>query len=176
MTDTCSLVQDEYRVCKVIGKQRHIENKRAGTINKKVLADYTNDLALFEANTLAAEMLVAKDLNVYPDFSFHPRKGGADLQSAGYKIDVKWSIREVYNLCTSVLKDDKSADIYILVLGEYPHMVIAGWCWSSEFINPVNLRRGKAGATDYYLLPKTRLRPMSGLVPVLRKGKIIEHV
>jgi hypothetical protein len=163
-----TLHADEWRVIKGIGKMRFAENRRAGVGNLKVRADLTNDPVQFEADTLAAEFVVAKALNIYPDLTFHPRKGGADLTISGKKIDVKHSKPMNNNLCTSVLKNEQSADIYILVLGEAPdNLFIAGWCWSWQFINPANLRKGERGATDYYLYPRGKLYAMSTLAGAL---------
>ena len=163
---TC-LETDEWRVIKLIGRQRFLENSRAGTINLKVRNDLTKDLSRFEADTLAAEFVVAKWLNVYPDITFHPRKGGCDLAVNGLRIDVKYAKPLTYNLCTSTLKNETSSDIYVLVLGEHPDLYIAGWCWSWQFINPANLHHGERGATDYYLYPRGKLYHMDALAGAL---------
>lgn len=174
MTDNWTapvLDPDEYAVIRGIGRKRWECNSRAGVGNLKVRADLTADPAKFEADTLAAELLVAKALNLYPDLTYHPRQGGADLRAGRYTLDVKWARPLNYNLATSILKDSKSADIYVLVLGDPPALQIAGWCWSKDFIRDENLRPGERGATPYYVYPRAKLRPMCELVAGLRRDK-----
>ena len=160
---------DEYAVIRGIGRKRYELNSRAGVGNLKVRADLTADPAKFESDTYAAEILVAKTLDLYPDLTQHPRQGGADLHAGPFTLDVKWARPTHYNLATSTLKDEQSTDIYVLVLGDPPALQIAGWCWSCDFIRKENLRPGERGATPYYVYPRTKLRPMCELAAGLSK-------
>lgn len=120
---TVVLSRTECRVAELIGRKRReisLLYDRKGTRRDFTPSGINNDI---EAS--AAEMAVAKCLNIYPEWS--PTEGEVprfDLHWAGHPVDVKSTQRADGNLLIPYL--NKSL-IYVLVRGTMPTYQVIGY-------------------------------------------------
>jgi hypothetical protein len=152
------LLEFEYRICKIVGKDRNDVNIANGVIERIMSKIKTPEEIHIEG--AVGEFVVAKFLNVYPDFTTEPRRRGAELMFMGWKVDAKNRnpYRDMMTPCHKQLGD---ADIYVCVTGEFPKYEITGWCWENELIRPENVRN--FGYRDSYFLEEGKLHNILNL-------------
>ena len=141
------------------------KSNRAGKIGDQQVGK--QDEAFIDLNGVGGELAVAKALNVWPDLSISPRKGGADLVSNGCRIDVKTTHYPDGKLLAVTSKDPGDVDVFILVTGRIPEYTIVGWCWAHELINPDRI--GDLGHGPTYYLEQSKLR---GFGDVLKSRRV----
>jgi len=103
-------------------------------------------------NGFAAEMAVAKYLNVYPDLK--DKSDHEDLTYRGQTINVK-STKYPYGKLLVPDYQGRTADWYILVTGEMPEFTIRGVVHADEVFRQENigdLGKGKAYIMEQYQL------------------------
>jgi hypothetical protein len=77
----------EQAFCRYLAERRHASNRSAGVRDGKI---GPQGAAQTDLDGIAAEIAVARLLNLYPDTSISPRHGGAELVSRlGHTLDVK---------------------------------------------------------------------------------------
>jgi len=139
-----SLNQAEIKICEWLAKNRYSSNRTSGVANKKIgpQSNWKTDL-----NGVGAEFAFCKLINVYPDFSVEPRKGGYDcLTFGGYRIDVKTTVYKSGRLLTKIGTPIEDADYYVLMVGNFPKYTFSGSCSSKDLIddsNIINLGHGE---------------------------------
>lgn len=132
-----TLNEMEVRLAKSIAKLRYESNRNSGVPNQKIgpQDNWTTDL-----DGAAAEIAVAKLINVYPDLSISVRHGGYDLiTSKGNRIDVKQTSYKNGRLICRSDRPDNNVDIYILCIGTVPIFNVRGWAWKHELVRKENL-------------------------------------
>jgi hypothetical protein len=77
----------EQAFCRYLAARRYASNRSAGVRDGKI---GPQGAAQTDLDGIAAEIAVARLLNLYPDTSISPRHGGAELVSRlGHTLDVK---------------------------------------------------------------------------------------
>jgi hypothetical protein len=143
----------EVQICKSIALQRRKADRDAG-IDEKYLGP--GDGEHRDIQGVCAEFAIAKLMNLYPDFTTNPRRGGKDLTDKnGKRIDVKQTDKENGNLIAPFHKSVNEVDIYVLVIGTNPYQVV-GWCKSAELIRDENIKDFGYGKT--YFMHRDKLR------------------
>lgn len=115
------LSQPECRIATYIGRLRR---EISLAYERKTRRDWTSDGFRNDAEAAAAEMAVAKCLNIYPEWSPTPGQVPKfDLTWNGQKLDVKSTQRPDGNLLIPSLDEEL---LYILVCGKIPEYCILG--------------------------------------------------
>jgi len=117
------LTPTEVAIAHYIGEARH-KNKMKGKIKDR---KYNKNFDSQEMDVIgfAAEMVVCKYLNAYPDFAIHNFAGGFDLVDRDYKtVDVKWT--RTKHLLAPIHKKIGSCDYFVSVTGEMPKFKLMG--------------------------------------------------
>lgn len=123
---------------------------------KQTRRDFTPDGFRNDVEAVAAEIAVAKYLNVYPEWSPTPgHVPSFDLAWNGQKIDVKSTQRLDGNLLIPELDEEL---LYILVCGTMPQYRILGKIRGSEV--PVTGRWVILKHTACWLVPADKLEPL----------------
>lgn len=156
----------EVATARVVRTTRQERDKEAGVMDRK-FADSANS-----EDTTLAELAVAKFLNVYPDLSSHPRKGGPDAGFNGVRFDVKHSPKALEDVEWSIAghKTKQDADMFIFTWGKIPPepqpviMFVVGWlpfeeacCEATKTQNRIKIDKPKA--PFYYRVTTNLLRP-----------------
>jgi len=118
---TVILSQAECEIAELIGRKRREISLMYGRDTRR---DFTTDGIRNDIESSAAELAVAKHLNIYPEWS--PTAGEVprfDLRWRGMRLDVKSTSRPDGNLLIPRL--DESL-IYFLVCGDMPKKEIIG--------------------------------------------------
>lgn len=132
--ETIVLSQFEQKICYIIAKERLMVDEKSNVTERKVSTDSAIDIGY---RGVVGEFVVAKYLNVYPDFTTEPRSGGHELTYHGWGIDAKYC-HPHKNLIAPLHKKIGSADIYICVNGVNPYYIL-GWCFEAELIDNKNI-------------------------------------
>jgi hypothetical protein len=107
---------------------------------------------------ILAEMAFGKQFNLYPDFSVHARKGGADLvMHEGLKVDIKATRYKAGRLVIQIDKPVDEVDIYVLGIVDGNDVNFVGYIKSADAIaatNITDLGHGKTYAVDQNHLKK----------------------
>jgi hypothetical protein len=101
---------------------------------------------------VVGEYCVAKHLNVCPDLTVSPRKGGTDLTSVlGESIDVKTTRTKNGRLLATLEKVSDPCDIYVLVIVDNTGGDIIGYATKEDLFHDNNIKdlgHGKGYALD----------------------------
>lgn len=167
ITPSVTLDRGERAVARLIADARYTNNRSSGVENQRIgpQSDEETDLS-----GIGAELAFCKLTNVYPDLTVEPRGGGWDCLSQKFsRIDVKTTTYPNGKLLARRTKTVNDADIYVLMVGEFPTYRWVGWVLSNELIKDENLIDLGHGPT--YALDQHRLRPpaVSMLNPTLVK-------
>lgn len=132
-TQSIILTAEEQSLARFIAKKRTDANKQAKTHHNWGEVDpYEIDLIGF-----GAELAFASVANVYPDLTTEVRKGTPDfIFGRGYKGDVKWT--GMVNPHLLVKKEKKAvdpADLYVLMIGDYPIYELIGFALGEQVFN-----------------------------------------
>jgi hypothetical protein len=156
---TIALNAFEFEVCWHIAKERQAENERNNIIDKRI--NKTKSAVQLNYEGLIGEFVVAKYLNIYPDFTTNVRQGGRDLKYKIWKLDAKNLTQPNYLLAPNWKKLGQS-DIYIHIYGHNPYEII-GWAFETELIKPKNLNEIDFPIPSY-ALPACNLHPIENML------------
>lgn len=148
------LTDAERRLAQYLAAKRYASNRSAGVWDGKI---GPQGAAQTDLDGIAAEIAVARLLNLYPDTSISPRHGGAELVSRlGHTLDVKATRYAGGRLLAVAGKSAGDADVYVLVrvLDGWQYQAL-GWAWAGELLVPDNLVDLGHGPT--YALPQSAL-------------------
>lgn len=149
-----TLSQPECRIAAYIGRLRR---KISLAYGRKTRRDWTPDGFRNDIEAAAAEMAVAKCLNIYPEWSPTPGEvPGFDLSWNGQKLDVKSTQRPFGNLLIPDLNQDL---LYILVCGKIPEYRILGKISGSQV--PLVGRWTNLEHRPCWLIPANELEPLN---------------
>ena len=148
-----NLSQTECRIATYVGQLRREISLSYGRSSRR---DFTPDGFTNDVEAAAAEMAVAKHLNVYPEWSPTPGEVPKfDLAWNGQKIDVKSTQRPDGNLLIPELDGEL---LYILVCGTMPQYRILGKIRGFEV--PITGRWVTLKHTACWLVPADNLEPL----------------
>jgi|WetSurSiteA1Bulk_404760.scaffolds.fasta_scaffold06173_4 hypothetical protein len=148
-----NLNNEEIKVCEAIAKKRRGNDRKNNIIDRKLSDDEGIEI---DIRGMIGEFVIAKYLNIYPDFTTQPRGGGYELTYRNWSIDAK--NRTPYkDMMTPTYKKKGESDIYIVVSGKNPYEII-GWCLEDELIKDENIINF-ARTPSYFLERKNLHRP-----------------
>ena len=111
---------------------------RQNYVSDKQMGD--QDPIEIDRDGILTEMALAKHLNVYPDLSVYPRKGGADLIHKGMKLDVKATRYKSGRLLIHIDKSVDEVDYYALGIIDGNAVDFVGYIKSHDAVNPRNIK------------------------------------
>lgn len=125
-------------VANAVGRWRYDSNRDAAVKSQQVGPQPALEI---DVNGAGAELALSWMLNIAPDLTIQPRKGGADCISAkGKRIDVKVTAHRDGRLIAKQTKKREYADIYVLLVGSFPGPYTwVGWATAEELIREENL-------------------------------------
>ena len=108
---------------------------------------------------VVGEYCVAKQLNVCPDLTVSPRKGGIDLKSrTGNSIDVKTTRHKSGRLLATVKKIEDPCDIYVLVIVDDNGGDVIGYATKEDLFDEKNIK--DLGHGNTYTLDQNELKEL----------------
>ncbi len=144
----------EYNLGVHLGYKRFEACENHKVINRKMASRKTNK-EISEIGALS-EIAFCKMMNLYPDLSYHPRKGSADCSVNGLNIDVK--VTKVDNgqlLVTPKKEIDGGIDLFVLLIGLGRKFTYKGWMYARDIFNDKNMTDLGYGPT--YAIPQENL-------------------
>jgi hypothetical protein len=118
-----------------IGRARQQRAEASGTTEQR---RSTHDPLAMNIGGALCELLIAKQFNVYPDFSLRRGDRGYDCRlHDGRTVDVKWNPTGT-DLIVLPHKQTAGADLYMLVCGERP-LTFGGWTTAMFVFRPEHL-------------------------------------
>ena len=132
-----------------------LQNQLNGATSKK------NNLDI-DINGAAAEIIIARYYNIYPDLFTGPHRRGHDLILNGLKIDVKSTWYSPGYIMCGLHSEIQDADVYILVNSRFPVCIIKGAVRAADLIQDQNIK--DMGFGNNYILEETQLRPLDEVI------------
>ena len=132
-----TLNETEKKICEYLAKSRYSCARENNVHNGKIgpQSNWETDL-----NGIGSEFAFCKMINVYPDLSIYPRKGGHDcLTHKNKTINVKSTKYKNGRLLTKMDTDPKDSDYFVLMVGEFPTYEFRGFIESEELIKKENI-------------------------------------
>jgi len=157
-SNTVKLTDPEIRIVKWIAQHRQQANRAAGVVDLKVGPQKSE---LSEVLGFGGEVAFAKLFNVYPDFEIGPRRGSADCLRFGERVDVKTTTYPHGRLIAVSRKRELAADVYALMVVEWPTYRFAGFARADELLVParvVDLGHGDTFAAEQEMLSADQIR------------------
>lgn len=131
-----TIEEELHDVIKYLAKKRYDSNRKSGVKDMKVGNQSTE---LTDLEGLAGEFAFCKAFNLFPDLSILPRSGSHDcITHKGKTVDIKTTRYPNGKLVERVTNKLK-ADIYVLMVGEFPTYECIGWVESGEFLKEENI-------------------------------------
>lgn len=146
-----TLNEAEVKLAKFLGQARYQVNRAAKVTNRK-MAPEDQDI---ETDAVGAEIALAKALNVYPDLTLTPRRGGSDLTLNGLTIDVKQTAYEDGRLLIEKQKKDDPSAVYVLMTGKLPNFTCRGFYFAGDVFQDKWLK--DLGRGEGYVIPQEAL-------------------
>ena len=145
------LTDTEILVAQRVAQRRGASNRISGIKNGK-LGPQSDEETDFQG--VCGELVVAKHLNVYPDFS--DTFGDYDLEYKGMKVEVKTTKYKSGHLEVNATKYG-SGELYVLVIDSCPEFRIAGWMMKWQLIDKKNLLTPKGYSGKMYRVSQDQL-------------------
>jgi hypothetical protein len=153
------LTESEIKICEWLAKNRYASNRNGGVSDKKIGPQSCEETDL---EGICGEFAFCKAVNLYPDMSISPRKGGDDVLFNGKKIDIKTTKYKSGKLLARKSKSETPSNVYVLIVGQRPNYNIVGWCSSADLIQDKNLIDLGYGKT--YGLEQSVLKPIESFI------------
>ena len=129
----------EIELSKELAYRRYHECETKNVMNRKVASRKTNK-EIVESGVLS-EIAFCKMMNIYPDFTYHVRKGSADCVIDGVAIDIKTTNLSNGQLLVTPKKEiDGGIDLYVLMTGDGKNFTYKGWKNSKDVYDKNNLK------------------------------------
>lgn len=109
-----NMTPPESAMALTLAVMRQTNSRASGVVNKQMSKQNPIEI---ERDGVLSEMAFGKQFNLYPDFSVHPRKGGADLIThQGLRVDIKATRYRSGRLLIHIDKTVEDVDIYVLAI------------------------------------------------------------
>jgi len=118
-----------------LAEWRRGTNRQFGVHDKKISTEPGMKIDMDGAK---GELVWAKYLNIYPDFSTEIRSGGAELTYRGWSIDAKFKNGGWKDILTPIDTPLDKSEIYAACGGHNPYELY-GWCFNFELIDEKNI-------------------------------------
>jgi len=158
-----TLTDWEFRICEMLAAERYRSARQGGVTDAQV---GPQDSTMTDLVGICGEFAFCKALNVYPDLTISPRSGSVDARIGGMTIDVKTTVRESGRLLATLKKASHTCDVYVLAVGQDLNYRLAGWAFSDELIDEINMI--DLGRGLVYALDQSALHPITELVEASR--------
>jgi hypothetical protein len=151
------LNRHELVVCDIFGSIRR-KNAMQFNYDRQVSKQNPYDM---DIDGFMGEFIVAKYLNVMPDFTINEKKNAVDLKWNNRTIDVKTTRNPRGNVYVTEYHRKKPCDLYIQVVLEDAHIGrITGWIGKETMFQVAELQDGKHPS---YCIKQSSLLPMENL-------------
>lgn len=142
---------------RLLAKTRYEANRRENVTNMR-MGDQSDEFTDLEG--LSGEIAFCLLFNIFPDISLTPRAGSPDcISRKGATVDVKTTKYRSGKLLERASTKSK-AEIYVLMVGEFPEYECVGWVESRELFKAENLT--DLGHGETYALPQSKLNRFDG--------------
>jgi len=108
------------------------------------------------------EFIVAKYLNLMPDFTLNERKNPVDLWIKGKSIDVKATRNKLGNIYVTMYHKKNPCDYYIQTVVDDLGGLIRGWISGEDLFKVAILNEEHFHPS--YMLPQAQLKPIEDLI------------
>ena len=134
--DPITLDKTEQEIAESLAKRRYNAARNAGVQNAKIgpQSNWQTDL-----EGIGSEFAFCKLFNLFPDLTVGARKGGHDCTMFTHKVDVKATKYKTGRLLARTSKTMEDADLYALMIGEFPRYAFVGWAWNHELLRDENI-------------------------------------
>ena len=161
--DPITLDKTEREIAESLAKRRHFAARNSGVKNSKIgpQSNWQTDL-----EGVGSEFAFCKIFNTFPDLTVGARKGGHDCVLNKQKVDVKSTKYKTGRLLAKKSKTLGDADVYVLMIGEFPTYRFIGWAWNHELLkeeNLIDLGHGEGFALAQALLKRDLPGSLSSL-------------
>ena len=127
-----SMSPPESAMALTLAVMRQTNSRASGVVNKQMSKQNPIEI---ERDGVLSEMAFGKQFNLYPDFSVHPRKGGADLIThQGLRVDIKATRYKSGRLLIHIDKTVEDVDIYVLAIIDGDDVDFVGYIKSADAI------------------------------------------
>lgn len=149
------LSKEEQIIAKMLARKRYRNARKKGIPDKKI---GKQDNWFTDLNGVGAEMAFCKRFNYYPDLQITEIPDFDAISHKGKTIDVKTTKYKSGKLVAAKWKTNKNpADIYVLMVGEFPRYEFKGYATKEELFKEENLKdlgHGKGYALNQNQLKK----------------------
>lgn len=142
----------EQRLAKYLAKRRYDMN-RDNKIKNQRIGPQSDDETDLEG--IGAELAFCRAFNVYPDLTLNKHPEEDAILRNGMRVDCKATRYKNGHLLAVITKAHKPADLYVLVVGEFPKYRIAGFATAEEIFQEQNIHDFGHGPT--YAIPQNKL-------------------
>ena len=108
------------------------------------------------------EFIVAKYLNLMPDFTLNERKNPVDLWIKGKSIDVKATRNKLGNIYVTMYHKKNPCDYYIQTVVDDLGGLIRGWISGEDLFKVAVLNEEHSHPS--YMLPQAQLKQIEDLI------------
>jgi len=152
------LTEAEQRLARYLAQERPRRNRAAGV--KDQLSG--GDAEAVELDGVGAELAFCRLMNVYPDLSTEPRRGGGDCVVNGVPVDVKTTRYNNGQLIVKEKVPKHHATVYALMVGRFPEYDYRGCALARDVLRPERLT--KLGDGKVYAVSQDDLVPWDGMI------------
>jgi len=160
------LTEAEQRLARYLAQERPRRNRAAGV--KDQLSG--GDAEAVELDGVGAELAFCRLMNVYPDLTTEPRKGGGDCVVNGVTVDVKTTRYNNGQLIVKEKVPKNHATVYALMVGRFPEYDYRGCALARDVLRPERLM--KLGAGKVYAVDQEDLVLWDGTINAVFKGAL----
>ena len=150
------LNRHELLVCDIFGSIRR-KNAMQFNYDRQVSKQNPYDM---DTDGFMGEFIVAKHLNVMPDFTINEKKNAVDLIWKRKTIDVKTTRNPTGNVYVTEYHRKNPCDLYIQVVIDPPYGEITGWIGKETLFDVATLMQGNHPS---YCVKQSDLKAMENL-------------
>lgn len=148
------LSRQELFICEYFGTMRR-KNAMQFNVDRQVSKQNPYDM---DIDGFKGEFIVAKHLNLMPDFTLNERKNPVDLWINGKSIDVKATRNKLGSIYVTMYHKKHPCDYYIQVVVDDAGGEISGWITGEELFQKAVLNEEHFHPS--YMLPRAQLKPI----------------
>jgi hypothetical protein len=152
------LSRQELFICEYFGTMRR-KNAMQFNVDRQVSKQNPYDM---DIDGFKGEFIVAKYLNLMPDFTLNERKNPVDLWIKGKSIDVKATRNKLGNIYVTMYHKKNPCDYYIQTVVDDLGGLIRGWISGEDLFKVAVLNEEHSHPS--YMLPQAQLKPIEDLI------------
>jgi hypothetical protein len=152
------LSRQELFICEYFGTMRR-KNAMQFNVDRQVSKQNPYDM---DIDGFKGEFIVAKYLNLMPDFTLNERKNPVDLWLKGKSIDVKATRNKLGNIYVTMYHKKNPCGYYIQTVVDDLGGLIRGWISGEDLFKVAILNEEHSHPS--YMLPQAQLKPIEDLI------------